>query len=335
MIGITPVAATDSSHVAALVARARQHERPGSGEGRAAAAEVTAFIVQPVVAQIVVEDVDGAVAPDDGRRRDDALVAPRRSRAPATPRAPLSSERTSWTGLPGPVNFSVPTSAACSQVMYTRAGLTGSAARRTWKVSSPATLIGSDSVRPPSSDVDSHDGMRDVAEAAERHEGHVQRAVRRERHVGREALGLLALGRGDRCLRPARLRRSAETCSAHEKNGVSMRLETARLAGRTGLRTSVGELWALTSSDCSADRFTGRSLPPGGPSGRDRTSPRRRSRRAHEQQRNAEDDRRQRAPPPWRSGLVVSGFGGEELVSGRTGLGRHLPLGRRCGGGRR
>ena len=54
---------------------------------------------------------------------------------------------------------------------------------------------------------------------------------------------------------------SEETCSAQEKKGVSMRLVTARLAGRAGLRTSVGELCALMSPDMRAERFTGASGP--------------------------------------------------------------------------
>ena len=54
---------------------------------------------------------------------------------------------------------------------------------------------------------------------------------------------------------------SREMCSAQPNSGVSMRLDTARFAGRTGLRTSVGELWALMSPAVRAETFTGRSRP--------------------------------------------------------------------------
>ena len=48
-----------------------------------------------------------------------------------------------------------------------------------------------------------------------------------------------------------------ETCSAHEKLGVSILLETARFWDCAGLRTSVGELWALMSSASRAETLTG------------------------------------------------------------------------------
>ena len=66
-------------------------------------------------------------------------------------RRPPSSERVSMIGLPD-VNRRVPTSRACTQLMYSAPLRRGSAVRRTWKASGPVTRRGVPSVRPASRD---------------------------------------------------------------------------------------------------------------------------------------------------------------------------------------
>ncbi len=54
---------------------------------------------------------------------------------------------------------------------------------------------------------------------------------------------------------------SEDRCRAQEKLGWSSRLAIARRAPSTGLRATVGELWALTSRRLAAPAFTG-AFPP-------------------------------------------------------------------------
>lgn len=167
-------------------------------------------------------------------------------------------------GLPGAVNGTVngseATSLPRSQVMYSRPDAAGSVTSRTWNASGPRTLTGFESVLPPFVGSGNPGGAGNVAPPLQRHERQIQRSVGGERHIRHVALRLLALGRRNRGLGPA-LAPSEDTCNPQEKKGVSMRLEAARLDGRTGFRTSVGESCALMSWGSVAPTLIGASLP--------------------------------------------------------------------------
>ena len=178
------------------------------------------------------------------RRRGRARRARRRSRR--RPTAPARADgRASWRGRAGSsaarrrpsapttiglaaVKRSVPTSRACTQLTYSVPRRSGSAAIRTWKASGPATRRGTLSVRPPSRDDTAQTALGVLPRPCSVTYDDVQRAVGAERGIGRVALAAGPGGIGTFVRRHV-LPASAETCTAQEKSGPSMRFVTTRL----------------------------------------------------------------------------------------------------------
>ena len=198
-VGTTRSSTSDSCHVAPASVDRREHEREAPGVRRAAGSAVGALEVEAIVAA----------------RRGTGRRARRRARRPATAPAragaagrsrvtgvlqlrPPSSERAHRMRLPVPVNRSSPTVDGCSQVRYSRSGRAGIRGQPDLERERAADAPRLGERAPAVRRADDPDGVWPVAGAAQRHVGHVQRAVGRERDVGREALRLLAARDRDR-----------------------------------------------------------------------------------------------------------------------------------------
>jgi len=163
-------------------------------------------------------------------------------------------------GYPVSGNAKVAVSSASSHVTYSWPGCLGSTVRPTWNDSSPSSRVGSDSVCPPSSEVDSHTAWgrfpcpRNVTNST------YSRPSGPKPTSGAKHLDSCGSGTGSEVAEKLAAP-SVDTCSAQPKSGLSLRLATTTLAASVGLRATTGELWLDRSIGSPAPSLTGALLP--------------------------------------------------------------------------